>query len=463
MAFWNRKEKTKDNPIQLEQKHDVDASQLEARIFFKELIEGYSDNFRVDTPEQALSAYESIPQLNTVINRSAKAFIAANKNLYKVDRLGDKKLVESGSFYDVLKNPHLLQSENEFWETFYKNWKIYGIAMALKNINYRVALKTLLTLPTVDVEIILKQNPNYLNPDTIADIIDYYQINKGEGDAVKITDVESVWMLQDSSLKIRDNNYIIPENPLKSLEKTLGTLHIIANIKNELLGNHGAIGIINPDSSDADGDAVTLLPQDKVDLQDAYNNYGIVKGKNKLIITNSSVKFTAISLPIADLLLTEFEKEASIILANNQNFPLPLLTSNSKYENKAVGNTELYQGKIIPESSIIESSFNAEFKDNEDGQLLEFDFSDIVYLQDDIKEKAERNAINTKTLIDLNTSVSNGTMDRDTAINILVNQGMQEQEAEKLIHTPTIVEPDVNIEEVTQEQLDADMKKLQLQ
>ncbi len=454
MAFWNKKKKTKENPKQLDKKH-VDATSLEARIFFKELIESYSDTFRVDTPEQSLLAYKTIPQLNTVINRSAKAFIAAKKNLYKINKLGEKELVESGSFYDVLKNPHLLQSENEFWETFYKNWKIYGIVMALKNINYRVALKTLLILPTVDIEIILKDHPNYLNPKSIEDIIDYYQINKGEGEATKITDVESIWMLQDSSLKIRDNNYIIPENPLKSLEKTLGTLHIIANIKNELLGNHGAIGIINPDSRDADGDAVTLMPKEKQALQDAYDKYGIIRGKNKLIITNTSIKFTAISLKIAELLLTEFEKEASITLANNQNFPLPLLTSNSKYENKSVGNKELYQGKIIPESSIIESSFNAEFKDSEEGQILEFDFSDIVYLQDDIKEKAERNAINTKTLIDLNKSVSNGEMDKETAVNILTNQGMSEEEAEKLIHEPIVVPANNNtsIEVISQEQL----------
>ena len=439
MAFWKRNKKVSEDTKALSQKQDVDATQLESRVFFKEFIEGYSDTFRVDTPEQALEAYETIPQLHTIINRSAKAFVSAKKNLYRIDKAGQKTLIESGSFYNTLKNPHLLQSENEYWEVLYKNWQIFGMVNSLKNVNYRVSLTSLLVLPTVDTEIVLKEKPNYINPNSMADIIDYYNINKGRGKATKIPDVDSVWMLQDSSLKIRDDNYIIPENPLKSLEKTLGTLHIIANIKNELLGNHGAIGIINPDGSDVDGDVIALTPSDKKDLQDAYDGYGIVKGKNKLIITNKSVKFTAISLKIAELLLTEFEKEASIVLANNLNFPLPLLTSNSKYENKEVGNKELYQGKIIPESSIIESSFNAEFKDAEDGQVLEFDFSDIVYLQGDLKAEAEKNAITTKTLIDLNTSVADGKMDRKTAINILVSQGVNEDEASDLISEAIVI------------------------
>jgi len=157
-------------------------------------------------------------------------------------------------------------------------------------------------------------------------------------------------------------------------------------------------------------------------------------------------------------LLTEFEKEASIILANNQNFPLPLLTSNSKYENKEAGAKELYQGKIIPEASIIQSSFNSEFQKSEGGQILEFDFSDIIYLQGDKKSQSQTNAINTKILIDLNTSVSEGKMDRQTAINTLVFQGFNEDKAEGLISQPVeeiIPDDSTNNVVIPQEQLDA--------
>jgi len=433
-----------------------EASDLEARIFFRDLINSYSDNFSVDTPEDALRAYETIPQLNTVIDRSAKAFISGKKLLYRIDKSGNKVLVEDGDIYKVLKNPHLLQSENEYWETLYKNWAINGIAYTYKGESVGFGLRSLLCLPTIDVYTYIKDNAEYLNAKDIEQIIDYYEIVDGSGVTKKINDVNSIWSIQNASLRLRDNGYIKPENPLKSLEKTLGTLFVINNIKNELLGNHGAIGIINPDSKDSDGDPVALLPKDKKALQDEYDNYGLMPGKNKLIITNTSIKFTSISLKIAELLLNEFEEAATNVLANNMNFPLSLLTSNAKYENKDVGNKELYQNKIIPDSSFFEYGFNKEFKLREQGLVFEFDYSDIVYLQDDLKAKAVRHKIETDILISLNESVSDGKMTRDTAINILMSQGVSDTEAPNLISETIVIEDSsLDIGGIPQEQLDA--------
>lgn len=434
-------------PLEIEQKSSSEATELDAKAFFSGLIDTYIDNFRVDTPEQALNAFRTIPQLNTVISTSAKAFTRANKNLYDVDKKGAKTLNESGDLYDVLRRPHLLQSENEYWNTAYINWAIFGIKYTRKEESIGVKLKSLLCLPTVDVIAFIKENANYLTPKSMKDIIDFYELDTGNGTVTKIKDVNSIWTLGNSSLSIKNDGYLIPENPLKPLEKTLGTLYIINNIKNELLGNHGAVGIINPDSSDVDGDAVALEQDDKDDLQKAYNEYGLTRGKNKLIITNVSLKFTSISLKMAELLLNEYEAAATRTLANNMNFPPPLLTGEIKYENKDAANKELYENKIIPESSIFESSFNAEFNLRENNQVLEFDYSHISYLQKDLKAEAQRHKIESDTFINYNTAVADRKTDRETAINTLVFQGLSQEQAESLIHQPIVIttEPEIEI------------------
>lgn len=447
MAFLDRFKRKKEIDTKSSLPEGLDLTKLEDRILFKDLLEGYSDTFSVDTPEDALNAYKTIPQLNTVISRSAMAFISAQKNLYQSKKTGDKELVTSGEFYDVLKRPHFLQSENEFWNVLYKNWAIHGVAYVLKGESVGFGLKSLLCLATPDFYIHVKENPDFLYAKEIKDIVSYYEVDDGNGSLEKITELEKIWTISLPNLELRNEGYIKPESPLKTLEKTLGTLDIVNKVRNQLLGDHGAIGIINPEASkDATGNATIFRKQDKKDLHAAYDEYGLMPGKNKLIISNVPLKFTPISLKIAELMLNEFEDQATRTLANNMNFPLALLTDNARYENKDAGNKELYQNKIIPESQLIQKSFNSEFKLKEQNLEFEFDYSDIVYLQTDLKSKAERDKINTEIIISLNESVSDGIMTRDTAINVLIAQGIQESEAPNYISEPMKIKviPPVN-------------------
>jgi len=132
MAFFGLTFKRDKKTVSIDSKSEKTATKSEASAFFAGLIDGYSDNFRVATKEQALHAYRTIPQLNTLINLTANSIIRANKILYKVDKLGNKTEVTSGNMYDVLQTPHFLQSSNEFWKTVVINWKLYGTQYTYK-------------------------------------------------------------------------------------------------------------------------------------------------------------------------------------------------------------------------------------------------------------------------------------------------------------------------------------------
>lgn len=412
---------------------DSFASMDEARKYLSQLVDGYASNYKVDNSAQVLEAYRTIAQLKSIIDRSAKAFVRANKVLYKIEKNGEKVPVQEGDLYNVFNDPHVLQSMNEFWETFYINWQLYGVVYTLKNYLPGFGLDSMLALASLDVTTVIKKNPNYLNPKDISDIIHSYVIHLNDTEKEVITHVEKIWTLQGTSLKLSNNGYLIPENPLKAIEKQLGVLKIIADIKTELLGNYGAIGIISPEGNKDDAGTAPLLPKDKKRLQKEYLRYGITKGKRKLVISNKQIKFTAISLPIADLLLTEFEETASNVLAQSFSFPISLINDNVKYENRDGANKELYENKIIPESNIIEESVKAEFELTKNNMDFEFDFSHIGFLQADQQAQAETNKITNEIIIELNAAVKRWEVGYDQAINSLIMQGMTKEDAQSII------------------------------
>ena len=412
----------------------------EARAYLSGLISTFSDNFTVNSPTHALYAYRTISQLDTVIGTIADSLVNANKVLYKTDKQGkkvaikqDEKKPELLAIYNLLEKPHFLQSESEYWKTLAINYLLYGITHTFKTYSIGYGYQSMLCLPTVDVIAKVKEKVNYLSAKNLKQIIQCYEINQGEGGTITEKNINKFWTLQRESLTVQNNGYIIPENPLSAIEKTLGTLKVIADIKNELLGNHGAIGIINPDGKDSDGETQTLLPQEKTELQESYKDYGIQKGKYKLLITNTNVKFTAISLPIADLLLNEFEEKAEKTLAAKFGVPVNIFGQQSKYENQEVGQKTMYENTSIPLGKIISTSFNSGFGLKELGAELEFDFSHISFLQKDKKQEAEKNKIEVEYILDINASVATGAISRDTGIQILIAQGMELEQAKLVI------------------------------
>jgi len=407
---------------------NVTATYEDAKMFLTSLISQYSSDFNVDSKRNILKAYRDISILNTVIKRSAKAFVRANKVLYKND-----KIVEDGRIYDVLKKPHFLQSENEFWESVYINYSLFGQSFVRRKDTVGVGIKSLLSVATADTTPVIKDDINYLSTTGLNDIIDYYLINNSKGTSYKVTDIENIWNMQDVSLSVADNGLVANENTLSPIKTELGLIKTIEDVKQELIGNHGAIGFLSPDGKGEAG-IIPLTKKDKKQITtDYFESHGITKGKDKLIISNKAVKFTSISLKIAELLLTEMQEKAELSIVNNFSFPTSLITDNATYENKDAGNKELYENKIIPESSKILTSFNDFLKLEELNMSYIFDYSHISFLQKDGKQQSEKNNLDTDNIIKLNESVSNNIMSRNNAIYQLSIQGYSNEDANNLI------------------------------
>lgn len=402
----------------------------DARMLLTSLVSGYDNDFNVNSKAKILHAYRTIPALNTIINRSAKAFIRANKVLQNTK---SEEIITEGNLYETLENPHLLQSKNEFWEAVYINYQLFGTLYVLKEDLIGFGIDSLLCLPSAETKAVLVNKPNIVNPKSYNDLIKYYLVNYSDGTNLKIEQSDSVWNLRMVALSVKNDGYLSNESPCKPIEKDLRLLNIIAEVKEELIGNHGAKGIISPDGKDATG-VIPLLPKEKKKLAKEYfQTHGLTKGKDKLVISNKSVKFTAISLKMAELLLNEMQEKAELTVSNNFTFPPILLKDSTKYENKDAGNKELYENKIIPESKTILDSFNADLKLKDQNLKYVFDYSDVSFLQTDKKQLAERNQINSKIILNLNKAVSTNEISRESAIYTLVFQGTTQDDAQQLI------------------------------
>ena len=382
-------------------------------------------SFNYQNYEDYYKAYVEIPQIRAVIDRSAAAFVRAKLQDVRIANDGAISVDDDSQLINAFRRPHPLLSEKEFWESFYKNWQIFGIAYVIKNIPIGFnpdEVQGLFVLPSKDVKIVPKKNIGkdlYYAKD-ISEIVAYYEIPFGN-DIYRFAP-DDIWTISDSSLKLENDGYLYPESKMKALENPIKIIAASYEIDLELKINHGAIGIISPDGKDGQGEVMPLTKPSRDKLQNDYQDYGLSKDKWKLIIADAALKFSPISLPVKELQLQEGIDDQKRIIADTFNYPYELLsnTKGTTFSNKKESREMLYTEKIIPEWDIVQGSLNYEFKINEqEGRALRFDYSHIEATQGDLEQKAATDSINMSTIIDLNVQVSTGVVTQDIAATIL--------------------------------------------
>jgi hypothetical protein len=241
------------------------------------------------------------------------------------------------------------------------------------------------------------------------------------------------------------------------------------NKRNVLLENLGAIGILSAQQNDLGG-AIPMTPEERQKIQrDWYR-----RQKDELIITESNVNWQPMSYPTRDLMLFEelTEDKLAIIDAFGLNYNLFSSEKGSTFSNVRDSIRMAYTDTIIPETQQMYDSMIAQW--GLQGELyLQANFDHLPILQDDeqVKASAEKTKVDTWSvmlrdgvitqqqyaeefdielqkpdrteaqaaalaqaqtnlkgtvggldgIISLNNAVSSGQMDRQTAINTLIN------------------------------------------
>lgn len=412
----------------------------------------------IDT-NNAWDLFMSIPELRAVIDKRASMMSANNPIL--VDKDGNK--VQNHWLLDLIKKPNPMQSWADVVYSLSVNDALYSNSFAyspLRSFNQR---NVFVTLPSGKIEI--RTTGRTLKQMDVDGLIDSFRFKYDNGDIETLAVNDMIYLTTADGM-----NLIKPTSKLDALKYPLSNIKASYHKRNVLLENIGAIGILSAQKSDIGG-SIPMTPEEKQEIQrDWYS-----RSKDELIITESQVNWQPMSYPTRDLMLFEelTADKLAIIDAYGLNFNLFSSDKGATFSNVKDSIRMCYTDTIIPETQSMYDTIMQQFKLTDEGYKLIADFSHLPVLQDDelSKEQARTAKVNNFStmlrdgvisseqyaaefgielmkidaataqaaglaqaqtqlrgtvggldgIISLNNAVSLGQMDRQTAINTLIN------------------------------------------
>lgn len=428
----------------------------------------------IDT-QNAWELFMTIPELRAVIDKRA-SMMSSNVPVM-VDK--DGNLVQNHWLLDLIKKPNPMQSWADVVYSLSVNDALYSNSFAyspLRSFNQR---NIFVTLPSGKIEI--RTTGRTLRQMDVDGMIEGFRF-KYDDEQLESLDVQDVIYLTTAD----GMNLLKPTSKLDSLKYPLSNIKASYHKRNVLLENIGAIGILSAQQSDMGG-AIPMTPEEKRDIQrDWYN-----RSKDELIITESQVNWQPMSYPTRDLMLFEelTADKLAIIDAYGLNYNMFSSDKGATFTNVRDSIRMCYTDTIIPETQSMYDTIMQQFKLSDEGYRLIADFSHLPVLQEDelSKQQAMTSKVNNYStmlrdgvitseqyaaefgielmkidaataqaaglaqaqtqlrgtvggldgIIALNTAVSMGQMDRQTAISTLVNYyGYNESIAAAMITSP---------------------------
>ena len=412
----------------------------------------------IDT-QNAWELFMTIPELRAVIDKRA-SMMSAGKPVM-IDKNG--ALVQNHWLLDLIAKPNPMQSWSDVVYSLSVNDALYSNAFAyspLRSFNQR---NIFVTLPSGKIEI--STTGLTLKQMDVDGIIEGFRFKYDNEGYEKLDTQDVVYLTTADGM-----NLIRPTSRLDALKYPLSNIKASYHKRNVLLENIGAIGILSATKSDIGG-AIPMSPEERQEIQrDWYN-----RSKDELIITESQVNWQPMSYPTRDLMLFEelTADKLAIIDAYGLNYNLFSSDKGATFSNVKDSIRMCYTDTIIPETQQMYDTIMQQFRLSDEGYRLIADFTHLPVLQDDELSKQQAMAakvnnysvmlrdgvitseqyaaefgielmkIDSATaqaaglaqaqtqlrgtvggltgIISLNTAVAAGQMDRQTAINTLVN------------------------------------------
>lgn len=208
---------------------------------------------------------------------------------------------------------------------------------------------------------------------------------KSEGQS-KDLPVEDIFFLRDQYASLWQE--AIPTSRISALTWPISNIIQAYKGANVLITKRGALGILSG-KRDASG-AMPVLPQHKLALQEDWRNYGLDPDLSQIIITESSVEWQQISLPVKDLMLYEAIDDGTRQCCAVFNYPYEMLPTPDgvTFENRKEAKKSLYQDAIIPEADSDMEVYNEFFKLAEKGIVMSLSYEHLEVFQVSETDKA---------------------------------------------------------------------------
>lgn len=349
------------------------------------------DFFHWKDQNSSLNAYNSCPPIAAIVNRQTQAYVTGKT--WILNNAGKAKGKEATSA-DAVKLRNLMRRPNplQSWKQFEAQGKIYqklygyNIVHVIKPFGFTDPIDAnALWNVTPWCEITLRNITSLFGVNGLKDVIASVQLVY-EGMATTLN-LDDLFIMQDLSASF--SNLIFPTSPLQTLEGPIGV--IVGAIESEkvIIGNRGPAYVISSAKTDDSG-VVALLPGQKTQLQDDFSRYGFREGQWRQIITNQPINVQAMGYNMAELMLHDSIREATVMCCGVLNFPPFILgLADTTYNNMEAAEKGLYQNSVIPDAENNYEQWNGLFRCEQRGFKIDKDFAHVPVLQANLKELAQ--------------------------------------------------------------------------
>ena len=326
------------------------------------------------TASQLIANFETIPDLYKIENFIAK----------KVGSIPVKVVKPSGreaknsELNRIVNSPNEHQSWRELIRMFSiyygvtGNAYLYGIEAAGLN-----QITSLYCLPVEKVEIVLesdKRLPAWMNR------VAAYKVNIG---GIYYT-IAPDFVLHEKNVSLRydDGSWVYGMSKYIPGDKVNRELKAIHDARTSIIEQRGAMGFVTNESEIPDAE------QSKAVKERLAENYGVLDGQDKIIVTTERLRWQQMALGIPELQLIENAKLSFNDLCQiNEIDPIVFSTEGSTYANKAEAKKSFVRDVLKPYTDNIYLAISEWLSPYYGGDMIVPDWSQVEEMQDDIQKK----------------------------------------------------------------------------
>lgn len=356
--------------------------------WFAEMVGGNFFYFTYGGHKSSLTAYESCPPVNAIINKKAQAYI--NGKTWVLNTRGKEATsVEAKKLQALFKKPNPLQSWKQFEAQGYIYQQLFGytIILPIKPVGFKenIDASALWNIPPfmVDIE---ETNKLFYQSDTKGIIKQIVLNYKGTR---SIIDVENIYIMKDFTPSFC--SLVLPESRVKALQLPINNIIGAYESRNVLINYRGALGILTNDPGTGQFGALPITETDKQNIQNDFHRYGLKNNQWQLIITSAAMKWQQMGYPTKELMLFEEIEDDIMRICDSYNYPYQLMSSakGTTFSNVKEGKQLLYQDAIIPEAESMYEQWDQFFNTEKYNLRLNKDYSHLPVLQEDEVQKMQ--------------------------------------------------------------------------
>lgn len=409
-------------------------------FFFSQQYSATWNGYNRFALQQFVNEYLTLPEVKAPVKKLANSFVNGKIKIYETKGGGTGKEIEQHPILNLIQNPNFFQGKAEFFKMLYTYYKVCGFAVIYINNPVGFSVKDgasrMYILPSEQLDIRFKvQHETVFNTEKLSDIVQQITLNSFDGRQVNI-DLDNIIIINETGIGLRES-YYFGSSDIQTLDYPITNVRKSYEAENIILEHRGAIGLISGENTSG-GDFVKDAPvpldaKEREVLELAYSGYGLMADQKRLIVTPAKVKYTPMIQDVSKLRLFESRNENAKTISKLLGVP-PILMSldDATFSNVENAEKQMYQNEVLPTADYIFNSISTQLLQGEKLKLVS-DYSHIACLQEDEREKAEKNKLNNQIIIDLNTSVQGGVLTKEVAIFSLQSYGYSEEDANKLI------------------------------